>query len=105
VAVPNCHWTDGTLLDLVRVGRKARETGAALVVDATRSLGAAAFDIAKIQPDLLVTATYKWLLGPYSLGFVYVAEKWRTGKPIEYGWIVRAGSENFGELVDYTRDF
>jgi selenocysteine lyase/cysteine desulfurase len=105
VAVSNCHWTDGTLLDLVRVGRKARETGAALVVDATRSLGAAAFDIAKIQPDLLVTATYKWLLGPYSLGFVYVAEKWRTGKPLEYGWIVRAGSENFGGLVDYNRDF
>lgn len=105
VAVPNCHWTDGTLLDLVRVGRKARETGAALVVDATQSLGAAALDVAKLQPDFLVTATYKWLLGPYSLGFVYVAEKWRTGKPLEYGWIVRAGSENFGGLVDYTRDF
>jgi selenocysteine lyase/cysteine desulfurase len=105
VAVPNCHWTDGTLVDLIQVGQKARETGAALVVDATQSLGAAAFDVAKIRPDFLVTATYKWLLGPYSLGFLYIAEKWRTGKPLEHGWIVRAGSENFGGLVDYTSAF
>ena len=40
VAVPHCHWTDGTWVDLVKVGARAREVGAALAVDATQSLGA-----------------------------------------------------------------
>ena len=34
-ALPNCHWTDGTILDLVRIGEKCRAKGAALVIDAT----------------------------------------------------------------------
>jgi selenocysteine lyase/cysteine desulfurase len=28
-AVPNCHWTDGSLVDLGRVGKRAREWGGA----------------------------------------------------------------------------
>ena len=27
VAVPNCHWTDGSLVDLARVGERVREVG------------------------------------------------------------------------------
>jgi selenocysteine lyase/cysteine desulfurase len=32
VAVPGCHWTDGTRVNLAAVGRSARRVGAALVV-------------------------------------------------------------------------
>jgi selenocysteine lyase/cysteine desulfurase len=70
VAVPNCHWTDGSLLDLARVGERAREVGAALVIDAIQSLGAHPFDVREVQPDFLVASSYKWLLGPYGLGFL-----------------------------------
>jgi len=105
VAVPNCHWTDGSLVDLVRVGARARELGAALVVDATQSLGAYPFDVARVRPDFLVTAAYKWLLGPYSLGFLYADRERRAGRPLEHNWITRAGSEHFGGLVQYTSDF
>lgn len=59
VAVPQYHWTDGSLVDLDRVGERARAVGAALVVDATQSLGAAPLDLGKVQPDYLVAATYK----------------------------------------------
>ena len=45
VAIPNCHWTDGSLVDLVSVGESVREAGAALVVDAIQSLGAHPFDV------------------------------------------------------------
>ncbi len=102
VAVPNCHWTDGSFLDLIRVGERAREVGAALVVDATQSLGAYPLDVSEMRPDFLVAAAYKWLLGPYSLGFVYVDEVHRGGIPIEHNWISREGSEDFARLVDYT---
>jgi selenocysteine lyase/cysteine desulfurase len=105
VAVPNCHWTDGGLVDLRRVGERARAAGAALVVDATQSLGAHPFDLAAVRPDVLVAATYKWLLGPYSLGLLYVAPALRDGRPLEEGWIVRRGSEDFGALMDYQEAY
>lgn len=105
VATPNCHWTDGSLVDLVRVGAAVREAGAALVVDATQSLGAHPLDVSEVRPDFLVSAGYKWLLGPYSLGFMYVGEEYREGTPIEQNWISRERSEDFARLVDYRDGF
>ena len=105
VAVPNCHWTDGSLVDLVRVGAAVREAGAALIVDATQSLGAHPLDVSEVRPDFLVSAGYKWLLGPYSLGFMYVGEEHREGTPIEHNWISRERSEDFARLVDYRDGF
>jgi selenocysteine lyase/cysteine desulfurase len=102
VAVPQCHWTDGSIVDLVAVGAAVRDVGAALVVDATQSFGAVPFDIEAVRPDFLVTAGYKWLLGPYSLGYLYVAPHRRDGVPLEHNWISRAGSDNFAALVDYN---
>ena len=104
-ALPNCHWTNGSLLDLGRVGERAREVGAALVVDAIQSLGAHPFDVREVRPDFLVASAYKWLLGPYGVGFLYAGEGWREGEPIEHNWINRRGSENFSGLVSYEDAF
>jgi selenocysteine lyase/cysteine desulfurase len=104
-ALPNCHWTDGSLLDLARVGERAREVGAALVVDAIQSLGAHPFDVREVRPDFLVASAYKWLLGPYGVGFLYAGEGWREGEPIEHNWINRRGSEDFSGLVSYEDAF
>ena len=105
VAVPPCHWTDGTLVDLVAVGEAARAVGATFVVDATQALGAMPVDVAAVRPDWLACAFYKWLLGPYSLGFLYVAPEHRDGVPIEHSWITRRGSEDFAGLVLYVDEF
>jgi selenocysteine lyase/cysteine desulfurase len=103
VAVANCHWTNGAAVDLVRVGAAARRHDAALVVDASQSLGAYPFDVAEVRPDFLVTVGYKWLLGPYGLGYLYVADRWHAqGEPLEESWLNRAGGDNFAGLVDYT---
>ena len=104
-ALPVCHWTDGGLLDLARIGARLREVGAALVVDATQSLGAMPLDLGAVRPDFLVAAGYKWLLCPYSVGFLYVAPHRREGQPIEYNWIAREGSEDFAGLVRYRDGF
>jgi len=105
VAAPNCHWTDGSLVDLARVGERVREAGASLVVDGIQSLGALPFDVSEVRPDFLVASAYKWLLGPYGVGFMYVGEEHREGNPIEHNWINRRGSEDFSQLVDYQDDF
>ena len=104
-ALPNCHWTDGSLLDLVLIGRRAREVGTALVVDAIQSLGAHPFDAREVRPDFLVASTYKWLLGPYGVGFLYAGEAAREGTPIEHNWVNRSGSEEFSGLIEYQDTF
>jgi selenocysteine lyase/cysteine desulfurase len=75
VAVPHCHWTDGGLIDLEAVGAACRRVGAVLCVDGTQSVGALPFDVKRLDPDYLAVASYKWLLGPYSFGFLYVAPR------------------------------
>ena len=106
VAVPNCHWTDGALVDLVRVGERARAVGAALIVDASQSLGAYPISVREVQPDFLVSVGYKWQLGPYGLAYLYVAPKWRErSRPLEASWLTRAGAEDFSSLVDYVDEY
>lgn len=105
VAVPNCHWTDGTLLDLVRIGAACRKQKAALVIDGTQSLGALPVSIKDIKPDFLVTTAHKWLMGPYSMGFCYIASKWLDTIPLEENWLNRMDSQDFSRLVDYQDNY
>jgi selenocysteine lyase/cysteine desulfurase len=102
VALGNVHWADGTRFDLERIGRRAREVGALLVVDGSQSVGAMPFDVAAVRPDVLVCAGYKWLLGPYSLGAAYFGERCDGWAPLEETWLGRRGSEDFTRLVDYA---
>jgi len=101
VAVLATHWTDGGSVDLAAIGARAREAGAALVVDASQAVGAMPLDWRRIRPEYLVTVGYKWLLGPFALGYLHVAEPHRDGVPLEENWISRLGSEDFAALVDY----
>jgi len=105
VAVPHCHWTDGGLLDLEAVATACRRVGAALAIDATQSVGALPLDVKRIDPDFVAVASYKWLLGPYSLGFLYVAPRRQNGRPIEHNWMARRDSEDFAGLVNYKDEF
>jgi selenocysteine lyase/cysteine desulfurase len=105
VAVPHCHWTDGGLVDLEAVGAACRRVGAALCIDGTQSVGALPLDVQRIDPDFLAVAGYKWLLGPYSLGYLYVAPRRQGGRPIEHNWIARRDSEDFAGLVNYKPEF
>ena len=105
VALPHVHWADGTRFDLEAIGARAKEVGAALIVDGTQSLGALPFDMAKLQPDALIAGSYKTLMGPYGLGFAYYGERFLSGIPSEETWIARRGSEDFSRLVDYQDDY
>jgi selenocysteine lyase/cysteine desulfurase len=100
VAVLATHWTDGGSVDLAAIGARARGAGAALVVDASQAVGAMPLDWQRVRPDYLVTVGYKWLLGPFALAYLYVAEPHRDGVPLEENWISRLGSEDFAALVD-----
>lgn len=105
VALGNIHWADGTLFDLKTIRARTREVGAWLAIDGTQSVGALPFDVSEIQPDALVCAGYKWLMGPYSIGLAYYGPALDEGKPVEENWINRYESENFANLVNYNDDY
>ena len=105
VSLPNVHWTDGALVDLDTIAARCRELGARLAIDGSQSVGAMPIDVSELRPDFLVTAGYKWLLGPFSVGFMYVAEEHRQGEPLEENWAQREGSEDFARLVEYRDEY
>ena len=102
---PHCHWTDGGIIDLETVSESCRAVNSALVLDITQSIGALPFDVSSIRPDFVVAGGYKWMMGPYSLGYLYVAPAHQAGEPLEHNWITRKGSENFARLIDYQDDY
>ena len=105
VAMAHVHWADGTLFDLATIGARARDVGAAFIIDGTQSVGALPFNVDELKPDALVCAGYKWLLGPYSVGVAYYGPRFSDGIPLEENWITREGSENFGGLVEYKTTY
>jgi len=93
-ALTPVHWTEGAAIDLGRIAPALRRQGAALVVDGTQGVGLLPLDVRVLRPDFLVFPTYKWLLGPYGLGFLYVAPAWQEGRPLEqHGWSRRGADD------------
>lgn len=105
VALANVHWTDGTLFNLKKIGKCARENDAYFVIDGTQSVGALPFDVQEIKPDALICAGYKWLMGPYSMTLGYFGPRLQDGIPLEEGWIARENSEDFSSLVLYNDNY
>ena len=105
VAISTYHWSNGTRIDLGRISDACRDHGSMLVVDATQSLGAVPFDLAAIRPDFLVAAAYKWMLGPYGSGLMYVSEAWRDARPLEESWLARDNAEDFTSVAKYSDNY
>jgi selenocysteine lyase/cysteine desulfurase len=105
VAIANTHWADGTRFDLLAIRKRTNEVGAWLVIDGTQSVGALPFDVQQIQPDALICAGYKWLMGPFGIGLAYYGPALDNGKPIEENWINRLNSEDFTSLVIYQEAY
>jgi selenocysteine lyase/cysteine desulfurase len=82
-SISSIHWSDGGLLDMDSIKEALRRHGAALLVDATHSVGVIATDVKALDPDFLIFPTYKWVLGPYGRAFIYVARRHQDGTPLE----------------------
>ncbi len=105
VALSSVHWTDGTLFELEQIGQRARDVGALFIVDGTQSVGALPLDFEHVQPDLLVCAGYKWLLGPYQYSFAAIGDRLINSEPFEHNWITRKDSQNFSALTNYQSEY
>jgi selenocysteine lyase/cysteine desulfurase len=68
-------------------------------------VGALPVDVRCIEPDALICAGYKWLMGPYSLGVAYYGPRFENGVPLEETWLSRVGSDDFPRLIDYQDEY
>ena len=105
VAMGLLHWADGTIYDIEKIRKKTKEVDALLIIDGTQSVGVMPFDIKETQPDALICAGYKWLMGPYGIGLSYYGPFFDNGKPIEESWINRKNSEDFSNLINYEDEY
>jgi selenocysteine lyase/cysteine desulfurase len=105
VVIPHVHWIYGVVYNLEEISIKCRECNTLLVIDGSQSIGALPFNIDIIQPDALIVATYKWMLGPYSTAFGYFNNFFDNGVPIEETWMNRKNSKNFSNLIEHDRNY
>lgn len=95
-ALPPCHWTDGSLVDLQPIGERCRAVGSAFVIDATQACGARPIDVRKLRPDFMAVSGYKWMFCPYTLSFLYAAPHRQNGRGLEHH---RTNSANNGRAM------
>ena len=72
VTVSSAQFSDGCAADLEAIGRWCRAHNAWFVVDCAQSLGVIPMDVKRFQIDFLAGLGCKWLLGPFSIGFLYI---------------------------------
>ncbi len=105
VVLSSVHWSDGTTFDLQKIGEKCNAINALFIVDGTQSVGALPIDVSAFKIDALVCASYKWLMGPYSIGLAYYSEKLNKGVPIEDSWMNKVNANDFSKLSNYLEDY
>ena len=99
VSVSMVRYDDGSLLDAARVADACHQQGALLLLDASQSCGAMPMDVKQLGADFIVSAGYKWLLGPFGTGFFWTkSEHLKIIRPGPFYWMAMMGSDNFSAL-------
>ena len=78
VTISHVEFGSGQRYDLQHLAEVAHSHGALLMVDATQSAGVIPIDVHRDGVDILVTAGYKWLCGPFGAAVMYVAPHLQT---------------------------
>ena len=81
-------WLTGCVEDLKALRELADRHGAVLVSDIFHAVGVIPVDVKSLGVDIAVAGSYKWLLGPHGVGFLYVDERLLSDlKPASSGWL------------------
>jgi cysteine desulfurase/selenocysteine lyase len=99
VSVSLVRFDDGSLLDAPRLAAACHAQGAWLLLDASQCCGALPIDVHQLGADFIVSAGYKWLLGPFGTGFFWIkSEHLEKVRPSPFYWMAVEGSDNFAAL-------
>ena len=99
VSVSLVRFDDGSLLDAARVADACHKQGALLLLDASQCCGAIPMNVNQLGADFIVSAGYKWLLGPFGTGFFWVkSEHLGVVRPGPFYWLAALTSDNFSAM-------
>lgn len=92
-------YTTGLTIDLAAMGELAHRHECLFVVDASQGAGAVPLNVRGLPVDAVALTGYKWLLGPYGTGFLYLTDRLRERLDLEViSWGSVEGSRNFEAL-------
>ncbi len=99
ISVSLVRFDDGSLLDARRVADACHAQDAFLLLDVSQCCGAMPIDVHQLGADFLVSAGYKWLLGPFGTGFFWIKhEHLAIVRPGPFYWMALPGADNFSSL-------
>jgi len=100
VSVSLVRFDDGVLLDAARLSAACHAQGALLLLDVSQCCGAVPMDVNQLGADFMISAGYKWLLGPFGTGFFWAKfEHISKMRPGPFYWMAAEGAENFAALA------
>lgn len=103
VSVSLVRFDDGTMLDAGRIAAACHAQGALLLLDVSQCCGAVEMDVNQLGADFMVSAGYKWLLGPFGTGFFWAKAEHIAGmRPGPFYWMAAEGAENFTSMAGFS---
>jgi len=93
-----------TLVDVAPVIARAHEVGALVLLDAYQAAGVVPVDVARLDADLCVGGSVKYLCGGPGAGWLYVAPRLGdTLRPADVGWFGHQAPFDFSfDAIDYA---
>jgi cysteine desulfurase/selenocysteine lyase len=99
VSISLVRFDNGVLLDGARLAAACHAQGALLLLDASQACGAVPTDVGAMGVDFLVSAGYKFLLGPFGTGFFWAKpEHVGNMRPGPFYWMAAKGVDNFASM-------
>jgi cysteine desulfurase / selenocysteine lyase len=99
VSISLVRFDNGVLLDAAKIASACHAQGALLALDASQACGAVPIDVQALGVDFLVSAGYKFLLGPFGTGFFWAKpEHMANMRPGPFYWMAAKGVDNFASM-------
>jgi cysteine desulfurase / selenocysteine lyase len=100
VSVSHVRFDNGAMMDAAKLAKACHAQGALLLLDVSQSCGAVPMDVASLGADFLVSAGYKWLLGPFGTGFFWAKSNHiAIMRPGPFYWMATGGADNFAAMA------
>jgi cysteine desulfurase / selenocysteine lyase len=88
ISVSHVRFDDGSMLDASSLSAACKRNGTLLVLDVSQSCGAIPMDVRSLGADFIVCAGYKYLLGPFGTGFLWMKpQNADLLRPGPYNWL------------------
>jgi cysteine desulfurase/selenocysteine lyase len=99
ISISHARFDNAVRFDVKRIGDAVRAVGGMLILDASQTVGAVPMDVRTLGADFVVSAGYKWLLGPFGTGFFWAGpERIKELRGAPAYWMALENAHDFTKL-------